>query len=73
MRCGRSIADLPDDPVVVEAAGEIDRNQLNSMRLNKADFRGGSCGDSNLIASADGSRPALKKMGCEEPVLRDYE
>lgn len=23
MRCGRSVADPPDDPVVVEAAGEV--------------------------------------------------
>jgi hypothetical protein len=23
VRCGRSVADLPDDPVVVEAAGEV--------------------------------------------------
>ena len=23
MRCGRSVADLPDDPVVVEAAGKV--------------------------------------------------
>ena len=23
MRCGRSVADPPDDPVVIEAAGEV--------------------------------------------------
>jgi len=67
VRCGRLVADPPDDPVVVEAAGEVAEEPQDDLGLAAA-------GSSSLVLAVAfvGSATIMSSSNCSEARAEEF-